>query len=341
MTSKNLSTPIYIIAFGVILTGLVMGSGFLIPLAIAILIWNILSAIIGVFERVYLPRWLATILSVVLVVWVISFLFHVLAGQADAVREVWPEYVRRIQELFSDLSAKAGADFERDMRAALEKIDLSSQIGAFLGSARSFLTGLILAVLYSGFMFVEARYLPGKIRAIAGSDKDADEVSRILGAMSDSLRSYFGVKTVMSLLVSLVSYAVFKGIGLDFAETWAFLVFLLNFIPNVGSVIAVIFPALLALVQFDQIWPFLMISMVLTAVQMVIGNVVEPMFMGKTLNLSPFVVMVSLVFWGVIWGVIGMFLAVPITVFVMIVCAYLPGLRWIAILLSKEGKLSQ
>lgn len=339
MTLKNLSVPIYVIAFGVVIAGLVLGRGFLIPIAISIVIWNILSALIGIFERARLPTWLAAIFSVISVVFAVFLVFQILATQAEALEEMWPSYVQRLEHMFSDLAARVGPEFERYVREALSKIDLRSQIAPLLGSAGAFLSGLLLAILYTGFMFVEVRHAPQKTRALARNQTQVENISKIFEEIKVSLRSYFGVKTAMSVLVALVSYVVFRGIGLDFAETWAFLVFLLNFIPNIGSVIAVIFPALLALVQFDEIWPFLMISVVLTAAQMIIGNVLEPMFMGRTLNISALVVMLSLVFWGMIWGVVGMFLAVPLTVVVMICCANLPNVRWVAILLSQNGKL--
>jgi predicted PurR-regulated permease PerM len=128
-------------------------------------------------------------------------------------------------------------------------------------------------------------------------------------------------------------------IGLDFAETWALLIFVLNYIPNIGSIIAVAFPAVLALVQFETLGPFVVLVLSMTAIQLVIGSVLEPMLMGKSLNMSPFAIILGLSFWGMLWGIVGMFLSVPILVTIMIVCAHVPSWRWVAILLSKDGRI--
>lgn len=340
MEGKSWRAPLFICAFAAVLLGLVWGAGFLIPLVIAVFVWNILSAIIEAFERMHFPRWLASIISITLVVLVCTFVFQVIASQIDAVVVSWPYYVRRVETLLAEAAMAVGPDIASKVREALSHFDFSSGIGRILGSAQSFLVSLGLVLIYCAFLFVEARHAPAKIHSIVGGANNKDDVEEILASMSTSLRRYFGVKTVLSILTALGSYAILEMLGLDFAETWAFLVFLLNFIPNVGPTIAVALPALLALIQFDQLWPFAIISIGLTVIQVVVGNIIEPMFLGRTLNVSPFVVIVSLVFWGTIWGVVGMFLAVPITVFVLIVGQYMPRWRWVAVLLSKEGKLS-
>jgi AI-2 transport protein TqsA len=138
----------------------------------------------------------------------------------------------------------------------------------------------------------------------------------------------------MSLATAAISFAVLKWLRVDFAETWALIVFLLNYIPSIGSTLAVVFPAILALVQFDSTWQFLLIVSTLTVTHFVIGNVIEPAYMGRTLNLSPFVVIASLVFWSMVWGVPGAFLSIPLTVAFVVVCSRIPSVRWIAVLLA-------
>ena len=101
---------------------------------------------------------------------------------------------------------------------------------------------------------------------------------------------------------------------------------------------AVTFPALIALVQFDTLTPFITLVFGLTTLQAAIGSILEPILMGNTLNMSPFAIILGLAFWGTIWGLVGMFLSVPILVLAMIVCAHIPSWRWIAVLLSKDGK---
>jgi predicted PurR-regulated permease PerM len=117
------------------------------------------------------------------------------------------------------------------------------------------------------------------------------------------------------------------------------LIFLLNFIPSIGSIIATIFPTILALVDGNSLWPFIIVGGGITALQFAIGNIIEPRLMGNTLNLSPLIILLSLALWGSIWGVAGAVLCVPITVICTIVCSYFPTTRPIAVLLSKNGQL--
>jgi AI-2 transport protein TqsA len=136
-----------------------------------------------------------------------------------------------------------------------------------------------------------------------------------------------------------VSYVILVLVGVDFAALWSLLIFFLNFIPNIGSALGVLFPALLTLIQFDTLTPFLIVAAGLGTAQFIIGNIIEPAYMGKSLNLSSFMILLSLSFWGAVWGLPGMFLSVPLMVVMAIACAHFVGLRWIAVMLSADGRL--
>ena len=125
------------------------------------------------------------------------------------------------------------------------------------------------------------------------------------------------------------------------AAFWAVMVFFFYWIPTVGSILAIVAPAMLTLVQFDNLTPFLIVLLVFGTIQVVTANVIEPAIMGSTLNLSPLVVIVSLMVWGTIWGVVGMFLCVPITVVSLIVLAQFETTRPIAVLLSSDGRIPE
>jgi AI-2 transport protein TqsA len=153
------------------------------------------------------------------------------------------------------------------------------------------------------------------------------------------MRRYIGIKTFVSVLTGVLSYAVMKPLGLDFAETWAILTFALNFIPSIGSLLAIALPALIALVQFDSFWQVFVVLAGCGVIQFAIGYVLEPALTGKTLNLSPLMVILALTFWTALWGVPGAFLSVPITVFMLIIFSHLPGTRPLAILMSENGRL--
>jgi AI-2 transport protein TqsA len=333
-----------VIALGVVLVGLVYGRGFLIPLAIAILLWNLLGAVIERFARIrigafQLPQWFAALLGIAVIVLGLYVIQSILLGQVDAISAAWPRYMSRLESIVGDLTQWLGVEQSAKLKQAIMSIDLTRRVAGVVSSAQSFVVSLLLILAYVGFLFVESTYMRQKILAMFPDETRAREASSILSAVSESVRRYIWIKTVVSTLTGVASYGVLRALGVDFAATWALLIFLLNYIPNIGSIVAVSFPALVALVQFDTLGPFVVLVLSLTAIQVAIGSVLEPMLMGHTLNMSPFAIILSLAFWGTIWGIVGMFLSVPIMVLVMIVCAHVPGWRWVAVLLSKDGRI--
>jgi predicted PurR-regulated permease PerM len=155
------------------------------------------------------------------------------------------------------------------------------------------------------------------------------------------IRIYLRIKTTLAVVTSAIAYTVMAWVGVDFAGFWAVMVFFFYYIPTVGSILAIVAPALLTLVQFDHLTPFLIVLLGFGPIQVVMANVVEPAIMGRSLNLSPLVVIVSLMVWGTIWGVVGMFLCVPIMVVLLIVLAHFETTRPVAVLLSADGRIPE
>ncbi len=338
------SVAISVIAIGVVITGLVLGSSYLIPLAIAVLLWNLLEALIDGFGRigvgrVRLPRWFAVVLSIATVCLVLHLAANILLAQGDAIASAWPRYEERLKFIFADLAQWLGPEYSAKVREVLGKIDVTRQAAGVLVTAQSLVLNAVLVVLYVGFLLAERGHVSDKIAAMFPDGAQARDTERMLSAISDGIRRYIWIKTLVSIVTGALSYAVLRSVGIDFAETWALLIFVLNYIPNVGSVAAVIFPTLLALVQFDTLSPFFIIGIGLTTIQIIIGNVLDPMLTGRSLNMSSFAIILLLAFWGTIWGIVGMFLSVPIMMLIMIVCANVPSWRWVAILLSKDGRI--
>jgi AI-2 transport protein TqsA len=328
-----------ILASCAVLALLVYGKTFLIPLVIALLVTTLLSSAIVRLEAFGFPAWLATICAIGALLVVLFFVGTVLFDQAAAISAVWPRYVTRFNAILADLTAWAGQDVSAGMAKLMTRIDLAGLVSRFAGSAGSFFATIVLIMLYSAFLLAERGGLPSKFGYLVPDPKRNADLQAILGAVSRGIRQYLSVKTLMSLITGGLCYVILKAYAVDFAEFWGLLIFFLNFIPNIGSAIAVIIPSLLALVQFDTVWTPLTILVLMIGVQFVIGNIVEPKYMGRTLNLSSFVVIVSLTFWGTIWGIQGMFLSVPMTASFVIICRSIPELRWIAILLSVDGRL--
>lgn len=334
----------FLIVGAVTACGLYFGSGFLIPLSVALLLFVLLTSLIDRLATLKIggrriPLWLAHLGGLFVVLSGIAVIVSILSSQAQQVAEAVPRYEQRFTTVLTDITSAIGEKNAMALREAIAEIEITAFAVETLNTAQTLLSGLFLVILYLPFMMVERAPMKRKM-TIASPDKElGTEISRAVHNISDGLQSYVGIKTLVSALTGVLSYAIMKFVGLDFAETWGVLAFALNFIPTLGSILAVILPSIVALVQFDTLTPFLIVAFGCGVVQFIIGNIVEPSMTGKKLNLSPMMVILALVFWSSIWGIAGAFLSVPITVCVMIVLAHVPGTRWAAILMSGDGRL--
>lgn len=310
-------------------------------------------ALIGVYLIKILERWigcvkmagrrlppLACLTLAFLAVIALSFLlFSIIADNAMMVAEFAPAYQARLLAIQSELFLAAGIDQAPALRDFFGGFDIPGAVTLLATNLASLLKTAVLILIFGVFLLLESRFISSKISALFPDPARQVRVQGILKRVDRDIQTYFGVKTAVSLLTALLSYAVMKWIGLNFAAFWALLVFILNFIPTIGSIVATALPGLLALVQFDQWRPVIILVVGITVIQQLLGNIIEPNLMGMTLNLSPLVVVMSLILWGMLWGVVGMFLCVPITVIIVIILANFPSTNWVAILLSKDGSI--
>ncbi|MGI9239619.1 MAG: AI-2E family transporter, partial [Verrucomicrobiales bacterium] len=182
-------------------------------------------------------------------------------------------------------------------------------------------------------------YFGEKLVALVPDLARRERVRIAIAGVDREIRVYLSMKITVSLLTAVLSYIVMRLVGVSFPEFWAALIFVFNFIPYIGSTVATLLPTLQAYLQFDSIQPAVMLFVGVQTMQISVGSFLEPAMMGKSLNMSPLVVMLALTFWGIIWGIAGMFLAVPLTVVIMIVCANFESTHWVAVILSKDGVL--
>ena len=329
-----------ILAAVALLVILVYGKSFLVPLVIALMLAGVISAAIVRLEAIGFPAWLATLCAIGAGFAVPLLIVAIFYGQMDAVADAWPRYTARLGQLVASVTAMSVPDLTETLTKSIKLKDLSGPLSNFALSAGAVFGSALLVAMYAGFLLAERGNLTSKFGYLITDPERAAEFSTIIKSVRKGIHSYLWIQTVMSFLTAGLCYVILLFYGVDFAEVWALLIFLLNFIPTIGSIIAVIIPALVALVQFDTVWTSVQLLALMGFVQFLIGNVVSPRYMGKTLNLSPFVVIVALTFWGTIWGIEGAFLSVPITASLAIICQYVPGWRWIAILLSSDGRVA-
>lgn len=203
-------------------------------------------------------------------------------------------------------------------------------VGGTLRGVLDAATDLTLVAVTLIFVLFELVALPDKLRA---SVDRADDWSRHFENVSREVQRYLWVKTVLSFATGLVIGIWVAVLGVDFPLLWGLVAFLLNYIPFIGSIIAAVPAVLVTMVQFD--WTrTLLVAAGYVAVNMVIGNLVEPAVFGRQFGLSEAVVLLSLVFWGWMWGMLGAILCVPLTMTIRIACEYSERLRWLAVLLG-------
>jgi len=323
---------------------LVLGKALLVPLAIAIFIWILLGAIKSLLVGLapggmHVPVWLANVIGILVIVASAYATIAVIMRQSEALAAAVPVYQANFAAILVSLKQSLNIVELPTTESLLSRLDLAAILSWVGDSVTALMSDVMLIAIYVGFLLAEEHILPAKIRHLHKDPEKAERISRLATDVSKSIQRYVGMKTIVSLLTAVVSYVVLAMVGVDFAIIWALLVFFLNFIPTVGSIVAVVFPALLTLVQFDTLTPFLIVAIGLGGTQFVIGNVIEPTYVGKSLNLSSLMILLALSFWGTVWGLPGMFLAVPLMVMTGIVCAQFSGLRWIAVILSADGNL--
>lgn len=325
---------------------LIVARGLLIPLIVAIFIWYFINTLNNSMQRIpWLGSRLPMVVSLALSLLVIGIMFKLLAtiitdNVADVI-EASPRYQENLFKIMNKMDDYFNIKILTNLDDFLKSLSIKQIILSISGVFTTVMSSAVLIALYVVFLFVEQLYFTQKMNALFTKSENRKLANNILSHIARDTQTYLGFKTLTSIMTALASWIIMKAMHLDFAEFWALLIFFLNFIPSIGAIIATAFPALLALVQFDSWIPFIIITSGLSLVQFIVGSIIEPKFLGRSLNLSTLVIVFSLALWGSIWGVLGMVLAVPITVMMMIVFAHFESTRSIAILLSQDGQIKR
>lgn len=343
---RILNAAAWMVATSLVVVLLVYAKSLLIPFVIALVVWYVIVGLnnwIGSFSfiRKYCPGWLSATLSMLIIVLFLVFVGEMIANNAQSMANTLPTYEQNVRQLMENVQQSFGLEQVPNVSSLLEGFDFTNIISSFINTFSGIAGNIFLILIYVLFLFLEQVSFPLKLQAIFTDKEDYGRVQGILIRINKAISSYISVKTAVSVLTAVLSYIAMAIIGLDFAAFWAFLIFLLNYIPSIGSLVATAFPSLMALLQFDTLTPFFIVLVVVGAIQLVVGNVIEPRMMGSSLNISSLVMILSLSLWGTLWGVPGMVLCVPITVIMMIIFAQFESTKTIAILLSANGQVAQ
>lgn len=323
---------------------LIVGKALILPFAVAVVFWYLIATLAQTYGRaarwgIRVPRWLAMTLAVLTFIAAVWAFVALTRDNVVQVVNLAPIYQQNLERLMQSGLALVGIHKVPTLSQLMSRVDFGTLAGQMAASLTGFASNVGIILVYVIFLLIEQQSFAAKLEALIPDPGQRARVRRTLDRINGDVRAYIWVKTLLSVATGGISYAVMRAVGLDFAEFWAVVIFLLNYIPTVGSILGIVFPTLLALVQFDTLTPFFIVFISLGATQVIAGNVVEPRMMGKTLNLSPLVILVSLALWGSIWGIVGMFLGVPLTVIAMIVMAQFKVSRPIAIMLSSDGSI--
>jgi AI-2 transport protein TqsA len=337
----SLRGALWIISAGVIAAGLYYLREPLTQLAMAFILWLTIHGLSLRLKR-YIPKmppWLALPLSLVIVLGLVTLIVYVMATNIGSLAANATGYGERLDQIVAQAYAGLGLSgvppTVGDLLARVDPTRMVAEIGSALQNLAS---NTVFILIFLGFMFPAVGSLSRKMDLIFTGEESRQNVRDMVASIRGSMERYLYVQTVASLIITVLTFITLEAIGLDNALFWSFLIFFLNFIPTIGSIVAVALPTAFALVQFPTLTPVAFVAIGVGVWQFIIGNFVQPRMTGESLNLATLVVLLALAVWGAIWGIPGAFLAAPLTVMLMIVLAQFESTRWIAILLSADGK---
>ncbi|MBW1803418.1 MAG: AI-2E family transporter [Deltaproteobacteria bacterium] len=320
-------------AFVVVIAGMRAASQLLVPFLLAAFIAIISSPPLFWLQRKGLPAWLSLLIVVLVILLIGSLIGWMLGSSFKAFSGDLPAYEITLRQ-----QMEAGVKWLASMGVDTSGIAFTEVLnpGSVMKLAASLFSGLqkmlsygFLILMTVIFILLEASGLPAKLIAITGPQRDTNHFDRFINNVKD----YMAIKTIVSLITGILATLLLLATGVNYPMLWGLLAFLLNYVPNIGSIIAALPAVLLAFIQFG-IGKTLIVAVGYFVINVVMGSVIEPRFMGKTLGLSTLVVFLSLLFWGWVLGPVGMLLSVPLTITAKIALDSKEETRWLSILLG-------
>jgi predicted PurR-regulated permease PerM len=322
-----------VIAFVTAVAGMKAAESFLIPILMSAFLAAIAAPVVFWLRRKGVPSGLGVLVVVIGIMGILTILGTLVGTSLNQFTEQIPFYRQQLEDKLLSLIALLPADLFDigSVRELVQKVDPGSVMNLTAGmltGLSNVLTKFFLILLTVVFILLEASSLPRKL-TLAFGESNLDR----FGAFTESLRKYLALKTMVSLVTGTLAWAWVASLGVDYPLLWGLLAFLLNYIPSVGSIIAALPPILLAIVQFG-LGRALAVAAGYAVINVLMGNIIEPRLMGRNLGLSPLVVFLSLLFWGFIFGPVGMLLSVPLTMTFKIGLETSEETQWLAILLG-------
>jgi len=327
-------------AIFIIFAGIKTAANILVPFLLSVFIAIICNPLINKANDFKIPRAVSIISVIVAFVTMAVFLTGLVGSSLNELSRHIPLYRVQLKEQFVWLTNFLSShDIHLSSSIVTEYFDPAAAMGLaaeMLSSFGSVMTNLFLIILTVVFMLFESSSFPRKLHlALDDPQMRLNQIERFLS----SVNHYIAIKTLVSIATGCIVSLMLWAFGLDFFLLWGVLAFLLNYIPNIGSIIAAVPPMTLAILQLG-IGEAGAIGLGFVLINMVMGNLIEPRYLGKGLGLSTLVVFLSLIFWGWLLGTVGMLLSVPLTMILKIGLESSPEGRWLAVMLSDEGELN-
>ena len=324
----------YLLTFAsliVVIAGVRAADTIIIPILLAVFIAVLSLPLLYGLQQWGLPRILAVVATVLADIAILSAVGFLVVRSVDEFTGQLPGYQANLEQATSSvvqwISERGGPIEAADFLDAERVVGL---VGGAVTRVAAVLQNALLVILITVFILFEATSLPTKLRLAFG--EGGDRFDRWTRTAQD-VQHYLGIKTVVGAVKGVLTGFLVAFFDIDFPVFWALSAFVLHYIPSIGSIVAAIPPVLIALVQFGP-GPAAGVALGYLVIDIVLGNLLEPTLMGRRFGLSVLVVFMSLLFWGWVWGPVGMLLSVPLTIIVKIILANTEDLRWLAILLG-------
>ncbi|MDR3507168.1 MAG: AI-2E family transporter [Caulobacteraceae bacterium] len=314
-------------------------NGILTPLALALFIMVVIDG----FARVLVTRLpgfppnLALPVAIAVSVIVFALVVFMVVNNAGAFASQIALFGPKLNTVIDRIASAMGVKAPPTLNEIVDRLNPNAYLGKIAETLQGFATNAVGVMIYLGFLLASRHGFERKTSSLFSNPAARHHAYEVFRRIRDSIESYLWIQTVTGGLIAVASWGVMAVLGLNNALFWAFMIFIISYVPIIGGAIGILAPPLLALVQFDTWWQAAAMLAGLQVINFIVGNIIYPRMQGRSLNIDPVVILLSLAFWGLIWGVAGMFLSTPLTVMAMLILAQFRGTRWIAVLLSSDG----
>lgn len=323
-----------------------ISQGIVIPIILGALVAFLLSAVAQASARIPVigpmcPNWLRMGISFLFVFLLLMLAVAMVARNLDQASRVAPGYGIAFGNLITTTADKYGWEVDVTWHGVQSLLGDGFQVQALVRYGLSAISGslayIFLVFIYALFFLIEGHVFEAKLVAIFRTEETRERARQVSHLITAKVGSYMALKTLVNAILALACFAVLWVFGIDMAAFWAILTGVFNYIPYVGSLIAVLLPVFVSVGQYESMETTISLAMLLILMQNIVGYYIEPRLLGKQLNLSPLVIMISLAAWGTMWGIAGAILSVPLTAAMMILCGAFPRSYPVAVLLSEDG----